>query len=59
MGKKFSTADIIKFIQIVNCMSFDKFFEMYEHTFDYVSKGYCEEKIQFLQKQHRILDVFH
>lgn len=44
MGKKFSTTDIIKFIQTVNCMSFERFFEMYEHTFDYVSKGYVEEK---------------
>jgi hypothetical protein len=28
-------------------MSFERFFEMYEYTFDYVSKGYVEEKFNY------------
>ena len=47
MEKLFSAADVVKFIQIVNCMSFERFFEMYEDVFGYVSKGYVEENFNY------------
>lgn len=46
MRTNYTVEDIISFIQIVNCMSYDKFFEMYKEVFDYVSDYYVKEKYE-------------
>ena len=42
--ESFTASEIIKFIQIVNCMSIYRFKEMYEAVLWFVSDGYVNEK---------------
>lgn len=42
--ESFTASEIIKFIQIVNCMSIYRFKRMYEEVLGYVSDGYVNEK---------------
>ena len=46
----FTASDIIKFIQIVNCMSIERFKKMYEYVFDFVTDGYVNEKFNSCQR---------
>ena len=40
----YTVPEILEFIRTINCMSFDRFKEMYKNLFSYATDGYIEEK---------------
>jgi hypothetical protein len=44
MLDKYDVVEMIKFVQIINCMSYDEFKEMYKVVFGFAEDGYVQEK---------------
>jgi hypothetical protein len=44
MLDKYDVVEMIKFVQIINCMSYDRFKEMYNAVFGFADDGYVQEK---------------
>lgn len=44
MKNSYTVEEIIKFTQIINCMSFDRFKDMYKHIFGQAYDDYVMEK---------------